>query len=262
MIYILIGIVVVLLSLIPTRKRKDLTWMKGYSYHRGKYTQDQRIGENSKAAITLAMADQRPAEIDVRITSDQELVVFHDASLLRMCGVDALVESLTLKEVQAHPLSVSQAAIPSLQEVLKLVGGSIGLIIEIKPTTHIAATCEALMAQLENYNGNYAICSFDPFIVGYFKKHYPYVIRGQIIHNFFKNKDLSWLKKVLLTTNGFNGWTRNDYLSLHYTMVPYYAWMRWLNGFICTWTISDVDMYKKIEKKVDHMIIEFINDVK
>ena len=82
MIYIILVVLLVVASLIPTKKNKNLDWMVGHSYHRGKYQSDQSIGENSLEAIQLAVDDQVDIEIDVRITSDQELVVFHDANLI------------------------------------------------------------------------------------------------------------------------------------------------------------------------------------
>ena len=261
MIYIILVILLVVASLVPTKKNKNLDWMVGHSYHRGKYQSDQSIGENSLEAIQLAVDDQVDIEIDVRITSDQELVVFHDANLKRMCGVDLNIESLSLDQLKEYPLKDSGSKIPGFVEMLEVVDGKIGLIIEIKPTQHIQAVSDKLMFQLKDYHGNYAICSFDPFILNYFKEHYPHVIRGQIIFNFFKNKDLVWWKQILLNINGFNIMSRSDYISVHYSMVKYFSWMRWFKAFIVSWTISQKYVADDVKRKVDHMIIEHLEHV-
>ncbi len=52
--------------------------------HRGLW--DAGAPENSLAAFEAARAAQIGVELDVRLTSDNVPVVFHDAGLERMCG--------------------------------------------------------------------------------------------------------------------------------------------------------------------------------
>jgi len=70
-------------------------------------------------------------EFDVRVTSDNELVVCHDPSMARLCTRDALVEKLTLKELQKFDLGFGQT-IPTVEQLLETCAGQIGMNIHVK----------------------------------------------------------------------------------------------------------------------------------
>ena len=60
--------------------------LKGYEFkHRGLH---KNVPENSLSAFRKALYRNMPIELDVRITKDSKLVVFHDANLKRMTGID------------------------------------------------------------------------------------------------------------------------------------------------------------------------------
>ena len=56
--------------------------------HRGLHTPDQGVPENSLPAFKAAVELGFGVELDVHITKDDKLVVFHDDTLLRACGVE------------------------------------------------------------------------------------------------------------------------------------------------------------------------------
>lgn len=259
MVYVALVLLVLLLTTIPTKKNKNMKWMKGYSFHRGKFSKDQSIPENSLAAIQASINQQVDIEFDVRITQDNQLIVFHDETLERMCGVDLYVENMTYDAVKEFYLKDTHQTIPTLKEVLDLVEGKVNLLIEIKPTQQIETVCQLVIQNLEYYNGNYAICSFHPMVVAYFKKHHPEIIRGQIIRNFLFDKKQTFVNRIMLTINGFNFYTRSDFISVQYQMVEWFTWMRFFNAFVCTWAVHDKKWLNRLKKKVDHMIIEYIN---
>ncbi|MBQ9155413.1 MAG: hypothetical protein IJ137_01380 [Eubacterium sp.] len=61
--------------------------------------------ENTLAAFRLAAEVPFDSmETDIRRTRDGKLVLMHDASLKRMCGLDVLVKDLTLEEIRAIPV--------------------------------------------------------------------------------------------------------------------------------------------------------------
>lgn len=87
--------------------------------------------ENTLESIDAAKKNKADAiEIDIRLTKDGKLVVFHDDGLLRMTGVHKQVDELTLKELKSIKL-ISGDKIPSLEETLKKAG-STPLVIEGK----------------------------------------------------------------------------------------------------------------------------------
>lgn len=60
------------------------------------------VTENTLGAIQKAVElGVHAIEIDVQITKDRHLVAHHDANLLRICGVDKNIDTLTLQEVRA-----------------------------------------------------------------------------------------------------------------------------------------------------------------
>jgi len=68
--------------------------------HRGSSAE---FPENTLPAFAHAVAAGLPyLELDVRATKDGEVVVLHDESLLRTCGVDVNVADLTLFELQQY----------------------------------------------------------------------------------------------------------------------------------------------------------------
>ena len=62
--------------------------------HRGLFSKDQTIPENSIAAFNRACENGYGIELDVQLSADGQVVVFHDDTLNRMCGVDSRVDAL------------------------------------------------------------------------------------------------------------------------------------------------------------------------
>ena len=67
--------------------------------HRGIFD-NETIPENSLAAFRKAKNLNIPIELDVQLTKDQEVIVFHDINLKRMCGIDKYIEDVTYQELQ------------------------------------------------------------------------------------------------------------------------------------------------------------------
>ena len=91
--------------------------------HRGAYHQ---APENTVPSFRLAASQgYNYIECDVRETKDGALVISHDASLLRACGVDVMISDLTLKQVRRYAISHGNGIkkyrnlkIPTLKEYL------------------------------------------------------------------------------------------------------------------------------------------------
>ncbi|NTU70650.1 MAG: hypothetical protein HGB10_02345 [Coriobacteriia bacterium] len=87
--------------------------------------------ENTVAAVEQARKDNADRlEFDVQRTSDGQLVVVHDADLLRLSGKDISVGGSTLAEVQAVDIGKGQH-VPTLIEFLDAAGDT-PLALEIK----------------------------------------------------------------------------------------------------------------------------------
>lgn len=148
--------------------------------HRGLYKKDQSVPENSLAAFKAAVQHGYGVELDVQFTRDKQLVVFHDDTLTRACGVDARVDDYTFFELQAMPLFETEHRIPLFTDVLRVLDGKVPVIVEIKSVKDYAPLCAATLSILLGYTGDYCVESFDPHMVRWFKKNAPQIVRGQL----------------------------------------------------------------------------------
>lgn len=79
--------------------------------------------ENTLPAIRSAIAAGADfVEIDVRVTSDNEVIVLHDETLERLWGLRSAVSDVTLEQVRA--LGATDERPPLLREVLELFDGA------------------------------------------------------------------------------------------------------------------------------------------
>lgn len=164
--------------------------------HRGLYAKDQSVPENSLPAFRRAVEAGYGIELDLQITKDDKVVVFHDDDLSRACGtaLRALLESSetipegraikdwTYKELQKLTLFESGEKIPLFSDVLKIVSGRSPMIVEFKSVGRDlnAHLCARACRLLDNYDGPFMVESFDPRIVRWFRKNRPDILRGQL----------------------------------------------------------------------------------
>jgi len=157
-----------------------------YYAHRGLHDNAGEAPENSMAAFRKAVEGGYGIELDVQLTKDRVLVVFHDESLKRVCGVEGNVRDYTLEELRQFPLCDSDERIPTFADVLALVDGKIPLIVEIKIHEKVEDVCSAVDALLQTYSGAYCVESFHPMAMKWYRDHRSEVLRGQLSTDFSK----------------------------------------------------------------------------
>ena len=128
--------------------------------HRGLFNNNSDAPENSLAAFRNALEHGFGMELDVQLTKDGKLVVFHDFDLKRMCGVHKKLTELTYAELEQYSLKNSTEKIPLFSDVLELVNGKVPLVVEIKVDFDYKATTEAAAAMLSEYKGVYCMECF------------------------------------------------------------------------------------------------------
>lgn len=148
--------------------------------HRGLFAADQSVPENSLDAFRAAVDAGYGVELDVQLTRDKQVVVFHDDTLTRVCGVDARVDAYTLEELKAMPLFGTSERIPLFTDVLAVLDGKIPVIVELKSGGDWKTLCEKTLALLRGYAGDYCVESFHPLLVRWFYKNAPDILRGQL----------------------------------------------------------------------------------
>lgn len=174
------GVLVFLVAPGRARKTQKSPFLRRNFAHRGLHKRDKSVPENSLAAFERAASYGYGIELDVQLSKDGQVVVFHDDTLNRVCGVDARVDSKTLAELRQLRLCGTEQTIPLFSEVLKTVRGRGALIVELKNGRRNKELCEKTYALLRRYSGDYCIESFNPFIVRWFMRNAPEVLRGQL----------------------------------------------------------------------------------
>ncbi len=104
-----------------TRAQKAPFLYRNYA-HRGLHTEDGTVPENSLPAFRAAAEAGYAVEMDVHLTADDQLVVFHDDTLERMCGVPGVIDDFTLAELRALRLGDTDCVIPTFAEALEALG--------------------------------------------------------------------------------------------------------------------------------------------
>ena len=111
----------------------SLDHMEGYHYaHRGYHDGNVAVPENSLASFQAAIDAGYGIELDVQLSSDKIPMVFHDADLLRVCGVEGKIWDYTCQELQAMQLFGTEETIPTLAQALELIGGQVPILVEYK----------------------------------------------------------------------------------------------------------------------------------
>ena len=147
--------------------------------HRGLHDMTRLIPENSLLAFAAAVGEGYGIELDVQLSKDGQVVVFHDDTLNRVCGIDGRVDAYDYEELKEFSLLGTMQHIPLLTEALELIGTGDGpLIVELKNGPRNGELCEKTYNILRQYPGDYCIESFNPLIVRWFMLNTPEIFRG------------------------------------------------------------------------------------
>ena len=261
LLFVLAALYFVLVAPKMTKRADRKPFMDNVFYaHRGLFDNESDAPENSLAAFEKAAKAGYGMELDVQLTKDDKLVVFHDATLKRMCGVEGNVWEYTLDELKEFRLGNSDEKIPEFQEVLDLVNGRTPLIVEYKMDRPLTKVCALGDELLSKYQGTYCIESFHPFALMWYKKHRPEVMRGQLSGNlvvFAKTPKM----KVLYTMVTYllsNILTRPDFIAYDHQYVNNISRRvcKGLGALSVTYTIKSEQRYKEVKNDFDLFIFD------
>src|SRR5690242_5703938 len=102
--------------------------------------------ENSLIAFAAALEIAAGIECDLRLTADNQIVVFHDADGIRICGSPLVIGRSSWHELSR--LSVGEHPMPTLQSLLALAAGRVPLLLEVKVDKDIWRWAPALATAL------------------------------------------------------------------------------------------------------------------
>jgi glycerophosphoryl diester phosphodiesterase len=252
-------ILIYIFLLAPGRIKDDSLFQKTLYAHRGLHNGDNSVPENSLAAFSLAAEQGCGIELDVRLTADDKVVVFHDDSLKRVCGIDKIVSDCTYEELRGYKLYKTEESIPLFTEVLVLVGGRVPIIVEVKNSRKNALLCAKTAEILDAYSDPFVIESFNPFIAGWFKKNRPGVIRGQLAAGFAGYGPLPKYQGALLSLLLLNFVSRPHFAAFRHEDSHHKIklWLyRLLGGKLVAWTVQNESDMDYCREKFDAVIFE------
>ena len=206
---IIILFILYLLSVKPQNKKISKTLLTHYA-HRGLW--GKNVPENSLSAFKKAVDNNFGIELDVQLSKDDCVMVFHDYTLKRMTGAEGKLSDFTKEELKKLSLLGTDEKIPTFEEVLQVVDGKIPLLIELKGENLDSSLCPKVAEIIKNYKGEYCVESFNPLLIKNIKKYLPDVICGQLYTNVIKEKKFSLLNLVL-TLMSFNFLAKPDFIA-------------------------------------------------
>lgn len=243
----------------PARYDKRMDKYRSTKYaHRGLH--GEGASENSLTAFRRAVELGFGIELDVRLSSDGELVVHHDDTLLRVAGIDKRVSELSAGELREVKLGDTDDYVPTFREVLELVRGRVPLLIEIKMAPGEDATAERFLLEIEGYSGDYIVESFNPKALAIVRRARPDILLGFLSMEYSKTRQfggkavyrsLEYLLSNVMYRPNFIAYDKTGadkrYLRLVKRLfgVPFFAW-----------TVKSPDEEKKCEGLFDSVIFE------
>jgi glycerophosphoryl diester phosphodiesterase len=146
--------------------------------HRGLHYGSE-FPENSLIAFAAALELGAGIECDLRLTSDNHIVVFHDRDAWRICASRMEIGKSTLAELLR--LTVGGHPIPTLDSLLTLVAGRVSLLLEVKVDGDIWRWMSRLREAQAGYRGPFGLMSVDPRIPRLVKTNMPDMRRGLVV---------------------------------------------------------------------------------
>ncbi|MBO9194048.1 glycerophosphodiester phosphodiesterase [Rhizobium sp. 16-449-1b] len=218
--------------------------------HRGYHDQNKVVWENTLSAFARAVEAGFAIECDLHYASDGIPVVFHDENLERLCNLKGDVRERTSKELGMLSVGGTADKIPTLRQLLELVKGKVPLVIELKGReTDDEGFVEAVLEELEGYEGQVALMSFDHWLLKELKAlNAPYPIGLTAGGN--KPEEFQAHEKAM--KHGL------DFISYFYADLPnpFITAEREKGIVVITWTVRDEKARKHTFENADQMTFE------
>jgi glycerophosphoryl diester phosphodiesterase len=163
-------------------------------------------GISAKAPENTIAAFERAArvsgidmvELDVRLSKDEEVIILHDRTLQRTSTGNGVARKYTCSEIRRfdagswfHP-TFSNQHIPTLGEVLQLIGGQLWIDIEIKSGWYKREPSGLLeekvfhAVQQSGLNDRVLFSSFDHRLLANLKRSHPAATTG-VLYNIYRD---------------------------------------------------------------------------
>jgi glycerophosphoryl diester phosphodiesterase len=229
--------------------------------HRGLH--GNGLVENTLGAVRAAVEGNYAIEVDLLLSADGEVVVFHDDTLDRLTDATGPVAARTLAELKRIAIRGSDERIPTLQELLATVAGRTPLVLELKSGWEGNDPLAEKTAEiLKGYAGPVAAMSFDPRILIALQKYAPGLPRGIVAERYYSDPSwgsLSWVERFRLGNLLHIPQTKPHFVAYYIRDLPAVAPLiaRYILGMkLLTWTIRTDGDRRKARWWTNQMIFE------
>ena len=238
--------------------RNNIDWLLTTPIaHRGLH--QSNITENSVEAIGNSIESGFPIEIDVHLCQKETMVVFHDDNLTRLLDINVKTQDLNPELIKYLKYSTHQSSIMTLNECLAIVNGQVPLLIELKNTRILRREIiKSVLSALDNYQGQYAIQSFDPLILKSIRGCNQEIPLGWLCCNWWQ-QNIGFFDKVYLNYLGPYLSKKIDFLCIEKNLLKTNRIKLLRQLFrkpIIAWTIDQKAEYQELSKYCDNIIFE------
>lgn len=196
------------------------TWLTGQPFVRGGAADPQQgIVAHSMAAVERAIAAGHGVVLEAQRTFDNDAVVFGEATLDRLTGLQGEVRDYSSAQLQAQTLNGTGEKLPSLSNMLLEINGRTPVLIDARrPPKDPLPLCFAIRRAMEGYGGPIGIMALDPRILHWFGLHSRRVARGFVFTN--RGIGLPWWARTSLWRLAALRQARPDFIAVDLPLLP------------------------------------------
>ena len=220
--------------------------------HRGLHTDPSVLTENSMGAFKNAIEHNYNIETDVHLLKSGEVVVFHDNTLKRVCGKDVAISSLTLDDIKGdNYLLPNGEHIPLFSEMLELVDGKVGILLELKFNGLGDYRLEEEVLKLIKGKESWiAVQAFNPYTVIWFNQNAPEFYRGLLSMYLVGMDVMMYFKKM-----------NPNFISYEISGIKFVKkYVKKKNVNLLCWTINTPEKLQScVNNKINNIIFEKID---
>lgn len=237
-------------------ENNNFEWIKNIRIaHRGIHD-NLNIPENSLKAFSESINKNVAIELDVQLTKDNKVVVFHDDDMERLTGKKGKIKDFTYKELLDLKLLDTEETIPMLSDVLTLVNEKVPILIEVKNEGKVGELEERVYEIVKKYKGKIAIQAFNPFVLEWFYKNAKEIPRGQISGS-INESNMPFYQKFILRNLLLNFKSKPNFISYEIEYLPNFivSIQRKMGVPIIAWTVKGINV-EELKNKCDNIIFE------
>ena len=212
---------------------------------------DETCLENTLPAYKKAMDKNYPILIDVQSLSDGTIICFKDSKLQKHTNKNGYVTNLTNIDIENLKLKDGNN-VPTFQEALDLINGKVPIVVNIVNNTFTTKLESSVVKTLKKYNGEYALCSFNPNTLEYLTTNHPNLIFGIKIEDFENKIEGSYKTKKLKKLKYFKN-SQPKFIMYYNSGIPNRHIKKFKNLPIIATDVNNQERYLKLVKYCDNI---------